>query len=280
MNYWKQHVTSWASEKSKDPDIVEKILVKKGWDPDKYQESMEKDLRYYLDQWYILAVKALPEPATSKRRNPVYRRNADTDLRSLERRARTTGSVGDILSWATALKRAGRDEESRRALDSLIATEIDLSFLKDTKIEATERNASNSWGLGQDTITLERPVAGDYISSDDFISEWIMAEWGSFEDHEEPKEGHVVNVLQRSEEKLIIKTAKDLKLLSRSIGGCTMGLNYDHEGEHETSLEFDDGTIVDIKFSDVYGEMSSRLARRLYKLEKDFDRLTNGLEKN
>lgn len=279
MDHWGQHVASWAAKNNKKPSIVKGILIRKGWDPEKYLPSMEKDLNYYLDQWYELSVKKLPTPATARRRNPYYRRNADIDLRDLERKAAESGGVSDIVKYAKALDRVGRNEDAQNIRDILWKPiEFDLSFLSKVKIEATERPP---YGVSYfpdrlQTYTLDYPVAGDYISIANFISEWIMAEWGSYEDHEEPEEGHVVNVLQRSNEELLINTAEDLRLLISSIGGCTAGFNYDVDGNYETEITLDDapGIIVIIKFSEVYGEMSSQLFIRLHKLTQEFDNLT------
>lgn len=280
MDHWGQHIASWAVRNDKKPSAVKGILIRKGWDPDKYLPNMKDDLNYYLDQWYELSIKKLPAPATAaRRRNPYYRRNADIDLRDLERKAATLSSVNDIIKYAKALDRAGRNEDAQNVRDTLWESiEFDLSFLSKVKIEAIERPpyGTSYFPSRLQTYTLEYPVAGDYINIADFISEWIMAEWGSYEDHEEPEEGHAVNVLQRSNEKLLINTVEDLRLLLSSISGCTAGFNYDVDGNFETEITLDDvpGMTVIIKFSEVYGEMSSQLFMRLHKLEQEFDKRT------
>lgn len=68
---WKSDIASWARQREKDPKIVEDIAVEKGWEPAKYQSSMKGSLHDFLTKWYTLSVKNLPEPATSKRRNPI-----------------------------------------------------------------------------------------------------------------------------------------------------------------------------------------------------------------
>ena len=68
---WFKDITAWAKKNNKDPKIVEKIVIRKGWEPTKYLSSMRDNLHSYLDQWYTLSIKALPTPATNNRKNPV-----------------------------------------------------------------------------------------------------------------------------------------------------------------------------------------------------------------
>lgn len=68
---WKADIAEWASNHGRDPSAVESILIRKGWDPSRYLPGMKGDLFHYLNEWYTLAVKKLPAPATSLRRNPV-----------------------------------------------------------------------------------------------------------------------------------------------------------------------------------------------------------------
>jgi len=68
---WSKDIAIWARKNNKDPETVAQIAIRKGWEPAKYLPSMAEQLFDYLDQWYTLSVKALPIPATQKRRNPV-----------------------------------------------------------------------------------------------------------------------------------------------------------------------------------------------------------------
>lgn len=70
---WKTDIAFWASKNSRETSEVEKIAINKGWEPAKYQDSMRDSLLDFLDKWYTLSVKTLPEPATktSNRRNPI-----------------------------------------------------------------------------------------------------------------------------------------------------------------------------------------------------------------
>lgn len=80
MDHWGPHIASWAARNDKNPSIVKGILIRKGWDPDKYLPNMKDDLNYYLDQWYELSVKKLPAPATAaRRRNPSKNRQQILD---------------------------------------------------------------------------------------------------------------------------------------------------------------------------------------------------------
>jgi hypothetical protein len=68
---WKSDIAAWAKRNNKDPERVSNIAMRKGWDPNRYTASMQKQLFDYLDKWYTLSVKVLPTPATALRRNPV-----------------------------------------------------------------------------------------------------------------------------------------------------------------------------------------------------------------
>jgi len=69
-SHWKSHIEAWASENDRKPSKVEATLRRKGWNPNTYDESMRSDLYAFLDKWYTLSVKTLPEPATL-RKNPI-----------------------------------------------------------------------------------------------------------------------------------------------------------------------------------------------------------------
>jgi len=103
---WDADIANWADRNSRNPEKVEKICIRKGWDPNSYTPSMQKNLFEWLDAWYTLSVKTLPSPATS-RKNPIYYRNPDEDIRYLERRYELTGDPEDGKHWAQALDRAG-----------------------------------------------------------------------------------------------------------------------------------------------------------------------------
>jgi hypothetical protein len=71
---WKEDIAFWADRNGRKADKVEKIAINKGWEPKKYQSSMRAALIDYLDNWYTLSVKVLPEPATKNvknRKNPL-----------------------------------------------------------------------------------------------------------------------------------------------------------------------------------------------------------------
>lgn len=68
---WRDHVAAWAKANQREFSRVEGILIRNGWNPESYRDSMEKDLFYWLDQWYTLSVKNLPQPATNYKKNPI-----------------------------------------------------------------------------------------------------------------------------------------------------------------------------------------------------------------
>jgi hypothetical protein len=71
---WTQKFAKESKEvRPRDPhNIVKNILIRKGWEPEKYKPSMKSKLFEYLDEWYTLSVKKLPKPATSGlRKNPL-----------------------------------------------------------------------------------------------------------------------------------------------------------------------------------------------------------------
>lgn len=67
---WEQDIEEWSENNDRDPTKVEKICIRHGWRPEKYLPEMKSDLNYWLDQWYTLSIKTLPQPATNFRRNP------------------------------------------------------------------------------------------------------------------------------------------------------------------------------------------------------------------
>lgn len=67
---WFSDIEEWSILNTRDPEIVENICIRKGWDPTKYSSSMKSALFDWLDQWYTLSIKKLSTPATSLRRNP------------------------------------------------------------------------------------------------------------------------------------------------------------------------------------------------------------------
>jgi hypothetical protein len=67
---WKEDISSWANRNDREVDKVEKIAIREGWKPKNYRPSMKDALFDYLDKWYTLSIKILPEPATKNRRNP------------------------------------------------------------------------------------------------------------------------------------------------------------------------------------------------------------------
>jgi len=268
MSHWGQHIASWAAKNNKKAATVEAILKRKGWDLDKYLPSMEDDLNYYLDQWYELSVKKLPAPATARRRNPFYRRNADVDLRSLERKANESGDAHDIIAYARELDRVGRSEDAQLVRDVLWEpVELDLTFLRDVEIIGAD---VPEWGLQPqryDTYTLEEHKAGDFITPIDFVNEWIMAEWGSYEDHDEPNEGHVVNILQRPPLHILnIDTAPELEDLRISLGSNTAGLNQTYAGQGYAYIEG-----LRVEFPEIYGDMKSAVFRQFNRIQQEFD---------
>lgn len=66
---WDSDIEEYCQLRGKDPAKVEAILLRKGWNPDNYSPSMRSALFNYLDKWYTLSIKNLPEPAT--RKNPI-----------------------------------------------------------------------------------------------------------------------------------------------------------------------------------------------------------------
>jgi hypothetical protein len=79
---WKEDIAFWANNNGREANKVEKIAINKGWEPKKYQTSMRPALLDYLDNWYTLSVKVLPEPATKSvknRKNP-FKKYSDDDL--------------------------------------------------------------------------------------------------------------------------------------------------------------------------------------------------------
>jgi hypothetical protein len=72
---WDKDIEDYCRSRKKERHIVIGILTRKGWNSQNYQPSMKTNLFDWLDQWYTLSIKNLPEPAT--KRNPstqVYRR--------------------------------------------------------------------------------------------------------------------------------------------------------------------------------------------------------------
>ena len=69
-SYWEDDIAAWAYRNDKEPHKVKGILAREGWDPDSYKASMKKKLHNFLDKWYTLSIKNLPEPATY-RSNPI-----------------------------------------------------------------------------------------------------------------------------------------------------------------------------------------------------------------
>ena len=83
MKDWKSIISDWSRKNDRDPSIVEGILLRNGWDPSKFDLSMKDQLIDYLDQWYTLSIKELPEPATKNlRRNPYSNYNLISRLKS------------------------------------------------------------------------------------------------------------------------------------------------------------------------------------------------------
>jgi len=68
---WDADVTKWAKNNRREPGKVKGLLVRSGWAPDQYVASMQQYLFYWLDQWYTLSVKNMPQPATTVRSNPI-----------------------------------------------------------------------------------------------------------------------------------------------------------------------------------------------------------------
>lgn len=76
MSMWDKDIDDFCRSRKKERHKVIGILTRKGWNSQDYQSSMKNDLFNWLDQWYTLSVKNLPEPATT-RCNPIaqtYRR--------------------------------------------------------------------------------------------------------------------------------------------------------------------------------------------------------------
>jgi hypothetical protein len=76
MSMWDRDIDDYCRSRKKERHKVIGILTRKGWNSQEYQSSMKNDLFNWLDQWYTLSIKNLPEPATT-RRNPItqtYRR--------------------------------------------------------------------------------------------------------------------------------------------------------------------------------------------------------------
>ena len=69
-DYWEDHIAAWANKNDREPSKVEGVLKNEGWDPDNYSASMKKELHTFLDMWYTLSIKSMPEPATY-RSNPI-----------------------------------------------------------------------------------------------------------------------------------------------------------------------------------------------------------------
>lgn len=72
---WSKDIREWCTRNGHDPEVQENVLKNKGWDPSKYQPSMKTALYDYLKQWNTLAVKKLPTPATSTRKNPTQKKS-------------------------------------------------------------------------------------------------------------------------------------------------------------------------------------------------------------
>lgn len=76
MSMWDNDIDDYCRSRGKERQKVVGILTRKGWDSQNYHSSMKDNLFGWLDQWYTLSIKKLPEPATI-RRNPtteIYRR--------------------------------------------------------------------------------------------------------------------------------------------------------------------------------------------------------------
>jgi len=258
MSNWEQDIASWASRNNRDPDTVEGILLSKGWKPKKYQASMKEDLFYYLDQWYTLAVKKLPKPATNLRKNP------DPDLRKLERAA-VSGLRDDVLKYAHALGRVGREEDAQIVRDSLfVPIEIYLNKIFDTPaIPAIHDMTAERTSGDVDAIISGSPefdvTLNEIITPQEFVEEWIMAEEGSWEDHGSPEAGHVYNYLKREPlDILSIREASELRELLYSLGSNTAGLTY----------EIADGNWV--FYRNIYGQMVEKVLRVLKRKLEEF----------
>lgn len=69
---WEKHTQEYAAKVGHDPSRVRGILDRGGWEADKYTPDMKPQLFNWLDQWYTLSNKNIPQPATKARRNPDY----------------------------------------------------------------------------------------------------------------------------------------------------------------------------------------------------------------
>jgi len=157
--------------------------------------------------------------------------------------------------------------EALQVLDSIwIPISLDLTFLHN--IEVTGWGDWYPLGSGQTRDGCPIELSQPLITADDFIDEWVMAEWGSWEDHGMPLEGHVVNILEREPKHVLrINTFSEIGELVQSLGSNTAGLNYEDENGNQ-ELHFDDGLVVNLP--DLYVEMSGEVIGRLRKLERDF----------
>jgi len=203
-----------------------------------------------------------------RRTRTRYRRNSDADLRKLERDFSVSGDRGTGLCLAAGYQRVGRKREAQELRDSLwTPVSLDLDFLHDIEVTGW---AGDWYGVGSGQARDGYPIVGlsePLITATDFVDEWIMAEYGSWEDHGMPEEGHVVNILDREPKYILqINAFSEIGDLIMSLSSNTAGLNYgDATGEQE--IIFDDLTV---SLPELYGDMSSEVISRLRQLERDF----------
>jgi len=77
---WIEDVTGWARLNGRDPKKVERILLRHGWNPQRYRAEMRTNLNHWLDQWYTLSIKTLPSPATARKKNPDSEPSEDSEF--------------------------------------------------------------------------------------------------------------------------------------------------------------------------------------------------------
>lgn len=99
---WHRDIQKYCESRNKEFDKVEGILVRKGWNPENYRASMRDSLFSYLDKWYTLSIKNLPEPAT--KRNPAQSYEHTTELPD-GWEVRTNSSIDGFLTTVTQFGR-------------------------------------------------------------------------------------------------------------------------------------------------------------------------------